>query len=206
MVAGSDALAAHLAACSQCRRFRDDQHALSAAVGILRVEAADENPSPESLSALLAEFDAAVAAKQRVKRMPWLWAAGAIAASVAAALLLLPSRPSAKPVPAVARAAVAVRPAEVVSAPVAKMRHPSRRRRARVPSISETQFLQIPYTLPLAPYERASVMRMELPAAALIAAGVPVAAANAGALVRADVIVSEDGQARAVRLLSVSDN
>jgi hypothetical protein len=49
-------------------------------------------------------------------------------------------------------------------------------------------------------------MRMELPAAALIAAGVPVAAANAGALVRADVIVSEDGQARAVRLLSVSDN
>ena len=51
---------------------------------------------------------------------------------------------------------------------------------------------------------RASVVRMELPVAALISAGFPIQTANTGAQAEADVVIGEDGRARAVRLISVS--
>lgn len=66
-------------------------------------------------------------------------------------------------------------------------------------------FIAIPYTEPIAPYERASVMRMDLPVAAVMAAGLPLESRDLGERVRADVLVGEDGRARAIRLLYVSD-
>ena len=68
----------------------------------------------------------------------------------------------------------------------------------------EQPFVPIPYVLPPAPYERLEVVRMKLPVAALIAAGFRMQTADLGAEAEADVIVGQDGRARAVRLISIS--
>jgi len=67
-------------------------------------------------------------------------------------------------------------------------------------------FIVIPYTEPLAPYERASIMRMDLPITAVMAAGLPIGAQDPAERVRADVVVGEDGRARAIRLLYVENS
>jgi hypothetical protein len=79
---------------------------------------------------------------------------------------------------------------------------------AQVPAPAATQeatFVSIPFTAPLAPNERADVVRMDVPVAALIAAGLPLRVQDMGASASADVLVGEDGRARAVRLLSIAD-
>jgi hypothetical protein len=65
-------------------------------------------------------------------------------------------------------------------------------------------FLQIPYVTPRAPYERAEVMRMQVPLTALMAAGFEVHTAEVGAAVNADVLVGQDGRALAIRLVQSS--
>jgi len=70
------------------------------------------------------------------------------------------------------------------------------------PRAAEAPFLEIPYTAPLAPYEVARVERMDIPLAALVAAGFDVRATDFGASVRADVLFGQDGRAHAIRLVS----
>lgn len=70
------------------------------------------------------------------------------------------------------------------------------------PIPSAAPFVAIPYVAPLAPYERTSVVRMNIPVAALVAAGFAVHGADPGATLAADVIVGQDGRAHAVRLTS----
>ena len=77
------------------------------------------------------------------------------------------------------------------------------KRTAPQPVSSDDQtFVPIPYVAPPASYERIEVIRMEVPIAALIAAGLTVRTADLGARVEADVVVGQDGRARAVRLVS----
>jgi anti-sigma factor RsiW len=64
------------------------------------------------------------------------------------------------------------------------------------------RFVPVPYVLPLQPGESAQVMRMEVPVAALIAAGYDVGLADPAINVPAEVLVGEDGRVHAVRLLS----
>jgi hypothetical protein len=66
-----------------------------------------------------------------------------------------------------------------------------------------SQFISIPYTIPLAPEERATVVRMDIPVSALIAAGFQMSATDPGATMQADVLVSQDGRARAIRPISI---
>jgi hypothetical protein len=63
-------------------------------------------------------------------------------------------------------------------------------------------FLAIPFVAPLAPYERAEVQRMDLPVAALVAAGFEVHLPDTAGTVKADVLVGQDGRAHAIRLIS----
>jgi hypothetical protein len=74
--------------------------------------------------------------------------------------------------------------------------------RQAVPAVEERPFLAVPYVAPLAPYERASVVRMDVPVAALIAAGFEVHGAEPGGMLSADVLVGQDGRMHAVRLIS----
>jgi hypothetical protein len=88
--------------------------------------------------------------------------------------------------------------------PANETKKPKPQKRRHKPD-ADPPFLPIPYTQPLQPGERAEVVRMEMPVAALIAAGFPVATSDAGAEASADVIIGEDGRARAVRLISISE-
>lgn len=80
--------------------------------------------------------------------------------------------------------------------------------KAAAPAVAEAEseqpFLPIPYVLPPAPYERVEIVRMQVPVAALISAGLPVGSADPGAQAEADVLVGQDGRPRAVRLVSIS--
>jgi predicted anti-sigma-YlaC factor YlaD len=69
------------------------------------------------------------------------------------------------------------------------------------PRLDDRAFVAIPYTVPLAPYERASVVRTELSVTALIAAGFDVRPTDTAATFDAEVLVGQDGRARAIRLL-----
>lgn len=206
-------LAAHLKACAQCAREFDEQTALTAALRNLAEEtgvaAAETLPTR-----LLAELEAANHARQRVK-LRWMpIAAGLMAASVLTGWLLIHSRPSppqtakrvVKPVE-VARPLEKV--AQVTAPPSMPRRAKPHRRRARsaAPNSWESQpFYAIPYTVPLAPEERAEVVRMDLPVAAVIATGIRVKSMDPGGHAEADVLVGQDGRARAIRLISISTN
>ncbi len=74
-------------------------------------------------------------------------------------------------------------------------------RPAVAPTPPQLPFVAIPYVAPPAPYERTSVMRMDVPLAALVAAGLEVGTTNSGGLVRADVLVGQDGRPLAIRLV-----
>ena len=94
-----------------------------------------------------------------------------------------------------AAAAVSIAGAIALIRPSAPPRH-----------VADRPFLEIPYTAPLAPYERTRVIRMDVPVAALIAAGFDVHAPDAGAALRADVLFGQDGRAHAIRLVSDNDS
>jgi hypothetical protein len=72
------------------------------------------------------------------------------------------------------------------------------------PIPAEQVFTALPYVVQPALYEQTEVLRMRVPVAELIAAGMPVQA-DPGAHVEADVMVGQDGRARAVRLISISE-
>lgn len=61
-------------------------------------------------------------------------------------------------------------------------------------------FVPIPYVPPLDRHERATVIRMDVPVAALLAAGYRLRVTDPTAIVRTEVLVGEDGRAHAVRL------
>ena len=73
-------------------------------------------------------------------------------------------------------------------------------------AVSEPGFVPIPYTVPLSPEEPATVWRMEIPVSRLRAVGYRVQVSDPGAVVEADVLVSQDGRARAIRPLSISSS
>ena len=72
-------------------------------------------------------------------------------------------------------------------------------------AVESQTFIEIPYVLPPAPYERTEIMRMDIPVASLIAAGFDVHADDVSGLIRADVLVGQDGRAFAIRFISGKD-
>lgn len=133
----------------------------------------------------------------------------ALAAAIAASLLLVAVWPKPKPHPVVA-STISPQPAsaeiKVVVPKPATHRRTKRKRPATLPADTEPQFLSIPYSTPLAPYERAEIVRVDLPVSALIAAGFHISTSDPGARAQADVIVGEDGMAHALRLISILSN
>jgi len=84
----------------------------------------------------------------------------------------------------------------------AMLLHPTPK--AAAPAESQA-FYPIPYTPPLEPYERVLVVQQQVPVTELIAAGFRVPATDPAGTVRADVIVSQDGRARAIRPVVFSE-
>jgi hypothetical protein len=65
-------------------------------------------------------------------------------------------------------------------------------------------FVTIPYTVPLAPEEPTVVWHGRIPVSALISVGFQVGTLDPSATVEADVLVGQDGRARAIRPVAVS--
>jgi hypothetical protein len=210
---GRRQLAAHLDECADCGREFDEQSALSEA---LRGLAAETAAAPDILQTrLLAEFDAAKSSRHRRTILRWLpiAAALAIAAFFTGRLLMETRRVEPRPVSAHVQAPPASSTVAHIADPVTNTVPASHPRSAghRTPSTppaangeTDQAFFQIPYTLPLAPDERTEIVRMDMPVAAMIAAGLPLDVADSGAHAQADVLVGEDGRARAIRLVSIS--
>jgi hypothetical protein len=81
-------------------------------------------------------------------------------------------------------------------------RNPTRRRMARV--VRPAGFVVIPGAAGLPQFESGTIMRIELPVASLPAYGVDISPAADDQPIEADVLVGQDGQARAIRLVTSS--
>ncbi|HMD37117.1 MAG TPA: hypothetical protein VKH42_19215 [Vicinamibacterales bacterium] len=112
-----------------------------------------------------------------------------------------------EPTPAPARAAIVTPPpAETVATEVAAPTAASRpARRPPRPRAVETAFVMLPGAGDLPRFESGQLMRMELPASVVVSLGLrpsrPLRGDGSGSLVQTDVLVGQDGYARAVRLV-----
>jgi hypothetical protein len=173
-----------------------------AALTRLAAESSELAPPPDLESALLREFDRT----RRSRRLRPRIAPAAAAAAVAVLWFLRPQPVAtlqisqATPVPPWS----ALPPPAAENSPAPAPAQPPPRAGAP-PAESESPFTPIPYVAPIDPYERIEVVRMDLPVSALIAAGLRIQTDDAGASVQADVMVGQDGRARAIRLVSISD-
>lgn len=67
--------------------------------------------------------------------------------------------------------------------------------------IGDSDFVAVPFVPPIAPYERTTVVRMQIPVAELLAEGYAISA-DPSSVVQADVLFGEDWRMHAVRLAS----
>jgi hypothetical protein len=190
-------VASHLSVCPDCRQFLEEQMVLTNALSEI---AAERVMAPAGLeSVLLAEFEST---RSRRRYLRPALAMAAIAAALACVAVIRYSH--AIPPRAEIRREIAQTVAVVIP-PVAERKPvPRRVHRAHVPKPVEdpTQFVTIPYTVPLDPRERVTVMRVDMPVSALVAVGLSDAPADPGGSAQADVVVGEDGRIRAIRLVS----
>jgi len=78
----------------------------------------------------------------------------------------------------------------------------SRRRRARTRSIEvATDFFPLTFIADSTALESGQVVRVRVPRSALVSFGVPMNVERAGELVKADVVIGDDGLARAIRFI-----
>ena len=191
----------HARSCHECWDLFEEQSLLSERERSLSIPQAP----PELEAKLLGEFLRIRGVRR--SRGPWILVPLAAAAALLIAFTLNTKTPAPPArvvpnIPAAPIAAITAVPAPSPETPRAVVA--VRPRKPRPARVVEEPFVQIPYTQPLAPWERGEIVRVELPVAALIAQGFPMATSDAGAAARADVLIGEDGRARAVRLISIS--
>jgi len=216
-------VARHVRGCHDCRALLERERIMSAALRRVADEIEVPPADVERERALLAHFDEARASAPKRPSVPfWLWSPALAAALLVAAVAgwmtrrVPPSRTQAvtehhtPPLPA-ARAALNVSPAAPTAAVEQERRWRGRRAvlRPRVPapaddvldaSFETTSFVAWPGAAAGPPLESGSVIRVSLPVSILPALGLwppP----SAGSEVPADVLVGQDGFARAVRLV-----
>ena len=203
-------LVMHLEQCGECARFLETQQALSAAMSDLIAEPVP--PASEFLGPVMTEFDRAHPPR-RVRMIPVRYAIiAAIAAALLLAVVLTQTRVhrhfrASRPISTVTVQAPAPDVTTAVATVDTAVRTPQSRRAAFRETAPEPEpFYPIPYTAPLAPGEWTRVERMKIPIGALIAIGFHVIVSDPTATVEADVLVSQDGRARAIRPLSISNS
>lgn len=168
------------------------------------------------LAAFRAHQAAAVPIARPRGRRPYVWIAGAVAASVVLAAALRLSQPRVvvelpKPARVAAMPPGAPESIAVKSDPLqpARPRPAAIRRQPKKPAAAvsaaarevSTPFLPVPYAPALTPEDRGHVVRVKLPAASMRTFGLPVAEDRTFERVKADVLLGEDGIARAIRFV-----
>jgi hypothetical protein len=150
---------------------------------------AESDREREAPAAVEARLRAAF--RKRHKRL--IWPYFALAAMAAAAVLFINTRPKAQTME------IAVVTPPVVSVPVARtaVRKPARRK--PVPKEIVTDFF--PLMEDAQPFEKGELLRVSLPAAAMRSVGLPVSEDRMADTIQADVLVGEEGLARAIRFV-----
>jgi hypothetical protein len=170
------------------------------ALGALAEYDREKQAPPEVEARLVGLFHA----RRRFRRR-WMALAAMAASLMMIALLLWPNR---KPTPVVSsvpgfQAPVTARPAalavENVPRAPRKAVHKVAPSRPSQPREVVTDFF--PLMNPALSFERGQMLRVQLPAAAMQSVGLPVREEDLGELVQADVLVGEEGMARAIRFV-----
>lgn len=162
----------------------------------LREERRSVSAPPTVEAAVFAEFRRT---RRKTRVAWWVWLVPAVAAA-AIVLLMRPAPVSAPPSPPVVAAKVQPPPIVETVEPVAiaPVRKSAPKRAA--PREVYTAFHAVPGGDPFAPFDRGQLVRVQLPRTAMSYFGLPVNPAR-GELVKADVVLGEDGMARAIRFV-----
>jgi len=96
-------------------------------------------------------------------------------------------------------------PDVTVTAATARSARPIRKttRRATATVVNPAGFVELPWTVGLPAFESGEIVRMEVPVASLPAYGIDISA-GANRPVEADILIGQDGFARAIRLVANS--
>jgi hypothetical protein len=198
------ALLEHLEVCAECAGVLEAQRALTAAMEELSTAAIP--PADWFAAPVMAEFDRVHAPRRSMPAFRWLLAAGLAAAACLAVIMLHRQPPVMRPVASMPPVTASLAPPPQLSIPAKPARRVKTVTSRPVTPETEQPFFPIPYTAPLGPGEWARVERMQIPVAALIAAGFHMPVLDPAAIVEADVLVSQDGRIRAIRPLSISNS
>jgi hypothetical protein len=229
MEAGKRALALrHASECSACALWLNAERTLEAGLRAL-AEGAEEGDAPPHLKlSLRAAFDRQVKAapvpisapaRSRNLARWWLAAAALILFAVAFALLQGAAPPNSKrdvsgggsPAPREQSPPV-VEPdkrQQKIETHVAKKTSTKRHTRRRAETSDDvarndetvTDYIPLTYLADATAVESGTVLRVELPPSALIAVGLPAPVERTDSRVKVDVVVGDDGVARAVRFV-----
>lgn len=196
----------------------------------LRQAMQGEGCSRDVRAFVLDQFERERARTRRIWQRPFVWRIAAAAACAVLIATIMMRQPAGEPHPTPERVAKATtassavepqkpgRPSRAkpappvrvaVSKPRVRRRTPPARAetavapREALPEIA-TEFLALPYAPPLYPDEGAEVVRVRLPRSAMRSFGLPVSEERLYERVPADVILGQDGIARAVRFVKVA--
>jgi hypothetical protein len=162
-------------------------------------------------AAVMAEFR--TRRQRRSSRIVWVWCAAAAVAAVVLAVTLLPWPGASQPEPVIvvqqptpAPAPTVITPAPTLPPQVRPVRRskPTPRPKPAPPAEIASDFIALPYAPPLYADEGGQVVRVQLPRSAMRSVGLPVLEERAFERVPADVLLGQDGIARAVRFVSVA--
>lgn len=220
---------AHLRDCPSCAAEFERQRDLTAALRALAADAATWNSS----AGLEERLHAAFAARLPVAPAPsrdsgsfnrWLGALTVAAVIVLAVWLggrpvtppptdrrrpptVSPPSPPVSPAPERAGRQQGAPIVEARSAAQQSIAHPSRspRRTAASKRVQSFEFMTLPGAVGLPELESGSVVRIALPVGALPEYGLDIVTNGAKTTVAADVLVGQDGMARAIRLVGVDE-
>jgi hypothetical protein len=206
---------AHAKTCARCARRLANEQKLSAVVAAVVMEDSQRVAPAAVEQMLMAEFRKQ---HERSKRQGAWWARAALVAAVAALIVVaavslrrvpdrqtvqtMTKRPEVHVTPAVIAPAVRAVSKQRVRTARASQRKASKRL-ATEPLVPQYELMTefIPIVFDPEPIERGQIVRIRLPLAALASFGLPVNEEHAEEAIRADVVLGEDGLARAVRFV-----
>jgi len=207
----------HLIACHRCAALVEAERAMSVSLRPLAEETQGLPPGPRTEDAILAAFDAAwLQPRRRIRTPAWLPAAAAVLLALGATLLWMtagrtpPPRATAdRPAMHDTQLAESIVPPAAPSADAERAADPDRTshrnrnrssgRSAVVPS-RPPEFVPWPGAAALPTFESGQLVRLDLPASLLPSLGLLPSPLHVG-VVQADVLIGQDGFARAVRLV-----
>ncbi len=219
----------HASACARCAARLEQERTLSARLGAVAAAEARIKTPEHIKQSLRAAFDAGVAPASMPKpafrasknQLWWGWAAAAVLLLAVTGVLWRgvkssgwdlnadqPPEASATPTPRPAEKQPEIKRQENLEPPARNdlASAPKPRQREVVPEVEfdedATEFFPLTLVAQTEEEETEQIVRVEVPRSTLMMWGLPVNAERAGEMVQADVVISEGGVARAIRIIN----